>query len=207
MAAVRSRWIPEGGHVARAGSAWFFTAVVLVIAVLLIAEAAGEWSARSVAFVLSALTLAHLGWALFWRPRLHIGEETITVVNPWRTEWVPWSALVNVETRFNLTLVTRDRTVHVQAAPSPGGLKALRAAGRPDKDSAAWLQQGERAGDARTTDSGGAAAVVRGHWNALVENDAVGPEEPAKGRWDAPVIAVSVTGAVMSAMAWLVRLV
>lgn len=204
MASVRSRWIPAGGHVARASSAWVFTGIITVIAALLVAGALLDRSRHSLAIVLTALTLAHVGWAIFWRPRLHVGTEAITVVNPWRTDVVPWSALVHVDTKYYLTLVTRDRQVQVQAAPSPGGIKAIRTAGRPGQDGAAWDRVGNRAGDDLATDSGGAAAVVRGHWRELVESGQLGDEEPVAGRWDTRVIASTVLLAGASVTAWIV---
>lgn len=206
MAAVRSRWIPEGGYTTRAGGAWFFTGVVFVVVALVVAGALLEWSESSIAVVLTALTAAQLGWAIFWRPRLVVSEEDITVVNPWRTDVVPWSALVNVDTRFHLTLMTRDRSVQAQGAPGPGGIKALRAAGRPSRDSRAWHLEGLRPGDEVNTDSGGAAAVVRGHWSSLVEAGVLGPEEPVRGDWDKPVVLVAAAGALLSAAAWLALL-
>lgn len=204
---MHSRWIPDGRYVTRAGSAWFFTVVVTLIVAMVVAGGLMEWSRRTPAVVLTALTIGQLGWAIFWRPRLTVTPEQIEVVNPWSTTRVPWSALIDVDTRFELGLVTRGRTVRVQAAPSPGGMRALRAAGRPNKEGSSWHHVGQRPGDEVSTDSGGAAAVIRGHLRELVEAGAFGPEEPVTGDWDVPVIAIAAGGAVLSLLSWLALLV
>ena len=82
-------------------------------------------------FALSATAIAYI---YFVAPRIVVAEDAIRVQNSWREHVVPWGALVDIETRFNLTLVTPEGRVHVQAAPSPGGLTAMRS--RPDQDRA-----------------------------------------------------------------------
>lgn len=197
------RWIPEGGHVTRAGSSWFFTGLVIVVAGLVVAGAVIEWSDRTPALVLTALTGAYAGWAVFGRPRFTVTEQEMVVVNPVSTAHVPWSSLVDVDTRFQLGLVTRDRVIRVQAAPSPGGFRALRAAGRPQGDGAPWKGIGQRPGDDVSTDSGGAASIVRGYWQQLVETGELGPEQRATVAWDRQVLVTMLLGVLLSLAAWI----
>ncbi len=47
-------------------------------------------------------------WLAFWAPRIDISPTDVTVVNPFRTYRIPWSALESVENRWVLVLVTSE---------------------------------------------------------------------------------------------------
>ena len=49
---------------------------------------------------------------------VHDGGATLE--NPYRTIDVPWAALVNVDTRYALTLITPHAKYAAWAAPAPG---------------------------------------------------------------------------------------
>lgn len=183
---VASRWFPSGGWTTRPRLAWLFTALVVVPAALIAVSTLIAPSAHTPAIVLGAALAALLGWTIFWRPRLTVTPAGLVVVNPWRTHRVGWGELVDVQTRFMLTLVTAGRRIEVFAAPGPSGLTALR--GRPDPAAGAGRRIEEpslgdwnaRPSDSSSTDSGVAARVVRGHWQDLVEGRVETPPAAAR---------------------------
>lgn len=56
-------------------------------------------------------------WLAFWAPRIDISPTDVTVVNPFRTYRIPWSALESVENRWVLVLVTSNSRISAWAAP------------------------------------------------------------------------------------------
>jgi hypothetical protein len=117
------------------------------------------------------LVLLGIGaWALLWRPSLRIEEHGITVVNVARTLFVPWPAIVRVDTRFALTLHTAERAVTVWVSPAPGRHRAF-GLSRRDFQGITESARGEhgsvRPSDALSTTSGGLAHVIRSRWELL----------------------------------------
>ncbi|MBF4560547.1 hypothetical protein ITJ43_00120 [Microbacterium sp. VKM Ac-2870] len=115
--------------------------------------------------------LAALVGELFWRPRIHWDDAAITLVNPYATVVVPWTMVVDIDTRFALTVVTPRRRFRSSAAPAAGAM-TLPHGGR---DSLGPSQEGGalRKSDALGTDSGDAAYIVRGVWRDLVERELI----------------------------------
>lgn len=118
---------------------------------------------------------ALLGWTALWNPRVVVDDEGVEVVNVFHTVLVPWAALVHVDTRFALTLVTPARKVAAWAAPAPGRAGVAVARRRNQRHGRADLTPsagpGERsAGDLLSTESGDAAYLVRERWDALRES-------------------------------------
>ncbi len=135
------------------------------------------------------LLIAFLGWQLFWMPAVVVHERGVTLENPFRSVVVPWEALVHVDTRFALTLVTAHKSYAAWAAPAPGiwgGRNAQPEDLRGLPATTYGPGQSVRPGDLKTTDSGQAARIVRARWQHLVESG-----ELAAG--DAAATAVKVT--------------
>lgn len=119
------------------------------------------------------LLIAFLGWQLFWMPAVVVHERGITLENPFRTVEVPWPALVHVDTRFALTLITARRSYVAWAAPAPGiwgGRNARPEDLRGLPSTTYGPGQSVRPGDLKSTDSGQAARLVRERWQDLVES-------------------------------------
>lgn len=109
-------------------------------------------------------------WAIFWRPSVVVSDAGVRLVNVTRTIEVPWPALLDVETRFALTLVTAYGRYAAWAAPAPGAGSALRTSmrSRPPRGSSddATITTASM-GDIPGTPSGDAATIVRRRWERL----------------------------------------
>lgn len=114
--------------------------------------------------------------ALFWQPHIVVEEAGITVVNVFRTFFVPWPHVERIDTRYTLTLFTAQRRISVWAAPSPG-IRGAIAIERSDLrnlgDSAYGTGRSVRPGDSVTTASGQVAFVLRQRWEALRDTGAL----------------------------------
>ncbi|HEY8295437.1 MAG TPA: PH domain-containing protein [Micrococcaceae bacterium] len=123
-----------------------------------------------------ALAVAYFGYWLFWFPVVKIDDDAVTLVNPLFTVSVPWSALIFVDTKFALTLITPNRRYTAWAAPASGAIGTFRAT-RNDASGLPHSSYGAggslRPGDLKNSDSGAAAQLVRTRWAALVESGAI----------------------------------
>lgn len=105
-------------------------------------------------------------YAAFWRPRVEVSEDGIVVRNPISEHHIEWGAIARIDTKWGLTLYLDDRRVSVWAAPAPGRhttFTATRDLGSHLPEST-YLSGTVRPGDLISTESGGAAALVRRHW-------------------------------------------
>ncbi|GGC91477.1 hypothetical protein GCM10011512_18200 [Tersicoccus solisilvae] len=132
--------------------------------------------------VVIAALFAAIGWAVLWRPAVTLDEQSIVVRNVFRTVTVPWAALIHVDTKYALTLVTPHQKVTALAAPAPGRHVVMWAnredvTGLPERTYDAV--RSVRPGDLARSHSGQAAILVRRRWEDLVES----------GRLDAGVAA------------------
>lgn len=111
-------------------------------------------------------------WAIFWRPSVEVSDAGVRMVNVTRTIDIPWPAVVDVETRYALTLDTAYGRFSAWAAPAPGAGPALRTAmrNRPRRDTVTNADETVTSvtiGDLAGTPSGDAAMFVRRRWERL----------------------------------------
>jgi hypothetical protein len=136
-------------------------------------------------------------YATFWRPRLIIRDTGVNVRNVVASHEIEWGAITRIDTKWGLTLFLGKRRIHVWAAPAPSRYAAMTASRDQGQHlpESTYLAGTVRPGDLVTTDSGGAAAIVRRFWErrgddqSLVESRVSGPM----------VIALSVTGVAAAA--------
>lgn len=152
-------------------------ALWLIVALLFVTTVLNDttWQDRLLAVVPTAFGVL-LGWVALWRPRMTVDDDGIEVVNVFHTVRVPWAALVHVDTRFALTLVTPNRRVAVWAAPAPGraGVALARRENQRHGRVVPEAEDGNRrAGDLLSTASGDAAYLIRQRWHELRERDAI----------------------------------
>jgi hypothetical protein len=112
-------------------------------------------------------------YAAFWRPRLDVTETGVVVTNLLATHTIDWGAIHLIETKWGLTLWVTGRRISVWAAPAPGRyttFTASRDLGSHLPEST-YLAGTVRPGDLASTESGGAAAVVRRLWERRTPDD------------------------------------
>ena len=116
--------------------------------------------------VSSALLLGTLSWVAFIRPKLEFTENYIKVVNPFVTELVSLHEVDSIDTRWNMNVVTGDRSISAWVAPAP--TRRRRKIHPNDLRGLANSQATEiRASDAPNTLSGDAAHIARVALNNL----------------------------------------
>lgn len=203
---MASRWFPGGQVSVRPRTGWVFLFFTALVTVPIVIAAFVPLRATTAAIAVTALTLTVIAYIYFVAPRVVVGEDSIRVENSWREHVVPWGAIVDIETRFNLTLVTSTGRIHAQAAPSPGGLSAMRS--HPDPDRATARVSAQRAGAVRPGDlpsslSGSLALVIRGHWQDLVEAGSLNPGDAPTTSPRVTHLALTLGGLALSIVLWL----
>lgn len=201
--------VPHAGNVEvfkASTNKWFAWLSWLVAALGLVVTAATGGPAALVGAG-PLLLIGFLGWLLFWMPSVVVHDGGITLENPFRSVDVPWAALVNVDTRYALTLVTPARNYVSWAAPAPGiwGGRNARPEDLKGLPSATYGPgKSVRPGDLKTTDSGQAARLVRGRWEALVEAGALdaGNAETTAVRVTFRWTALAATAVLLAASYW-----
>lgn len=204
---MASRWFPHGEVRVRNGTGWVFVALVALVAMPTAAAAVPQGAALGALVLVTAVTAIVIAYIYFVTPEVVASEEAIRVTNPWRRHIVPWGALIDVDTRFALTLVTPQTRVHALGAPSPGGFSAMRS--KADRDSATRRIQRQRAGlvrpgDLPATQSGALAAVIRGHLSDLVEAGRLQTDEQVETTVRIGSLAVTGGLLALTALLWLV---
>lgn len=108
-------------------------------------------------------------WTCYWHPKVVVTDGGIEVVNPLRTFDVPWPDVVDIETKWALTVQTSSGTIRAWAAPSPGR-QILRSQQSQDRRLAGLPKNSlARPSDLATTESGAAAQIVRQRWLRLID--------------------------------------
>ena len=127
-------------------------------------------AASALRYIWPIALVAVVAWALFWRPSLRMQEHGITVENVFRTYFVPWPSITDIDTRFSLTIHTSRGRVPVWATPAPGRHRTMGLASKDFDgigDSARGMHGSLRPSDAITTPTGNLAQLIRGHWERL----------------------------------------
>jgi hypothetical protein len=113
-------------------------------------------------------------YATFWRPRLIIRETGVNVRNIVTTHEIEWGAIKRIDTKWGLTLFLGTKRINVWAAPAPSRYAAMFASRDQGQHlpETTYLAGTVRPGDLVTSDSGGAAALVRRHWERRANDSA-----------------------------------
>lgn len=158
-------------RVYRAATAGWLTGFLVILGVAVAVAAWGQDVTVNVAGLCGGGALAGLGYALYWRPRLELGDHGIRIVNPLRTVDIPWAAIVDVHTRFAVTVVTESGSHSCFALPAAGAGAALRSGeqGVTRAHPLARIGGAVRTGDLAGTRSGATANDVRSVWQRKVE--------------------------------------
>lgn len=156
----------------RASSTPWLTGFLVVLGVLVLVGGWGHTAAQHAGAVCGGLALVALAHALYWRPRLEVHESGVRLVNPARTVSIPWARIVDVRTRFAVTVVTDQGSYSSFALPSAGAGAAFRSdADAVNRNHPIARPEGAvRVGDLTSTASGAAAHRVRIQWQRRVDS-------------------------------------
>ncbi|MDO4898705.1 MAG: PH domain-containing protein [Rothia sp. (in: high G+C Gram-positive bacteria)] len=181
---MKSQYVQNPPVTFRAKTAPWYTGCALLLAasVLIALTVSGGVSALATRGWALAF-FAYAVWYVLGRSRLVVGEKELTVINPFVTHTVNYAALIDISTRYHLTLVTPEKKYQAFGIPASGMVAGLRA--RPeDLDRLPAITHGGAEG-VRTSDlpnslAGSVALVVRGYWQEQVEDDALTGITPAQ---------------------------
>ncbi|HET8957459.1 MAG TPA: PH domain-containing protein [Microcella sp.] len=120
--------------------------------------------------------VAMVGWAALWRPSVCVDDEAVELHNVTHTARIPWDAVIDVDTKYALSIRTPRALYSAWAAPAPGRFssrvalkRGRRKASAEDGDPLRPTPLGERTSDLPSTDSGDAALIVRARWQRLLD--------------------------------------
>lgn len=99
----------------------------VALGVLALLVSAGSWQ-QLLGFGTVPLLFTAIIWATFDRPCVRVSDSYIEVRNVFRTVVVPWPAVIDVDLRWGLRLITRLGTCSAWSVPAPArpGYFALR---------------------------------------------------------------------------------
>src|SRR5690606_19617794 len=99
--------------------------IVWVLCVAAVSAVIVANDARNLSLLPFVAAIAVLAWSGLWRVSITVDDTLIEVRNAFSTVVVPWAALINVDTRFALTLVTPHGSYTSTAAPAPSRLTTM----------------------------------------------------------------------------------
>jgi hypothetical protein len=126
-------------------------------------------------YLFPAAFVALFAWEALWSPRVEVDDSGVRLRNVLRTVFVPWAALIHVDTKYALTLYTPGHSYAAWAAPAPGRASSYRATKSRSGNSGSRAPldgDAARPGDLLGTESGEAAYLVRSRWDRLRERGA-----------------------------------
>lgn len=183
---MKSQYLQNPPVVVRAKtSSWYTGFAALVGLVVLVSLTVDGGFPALVRGGGAVLFLTYSVWYLLGRPALVVDRDVLTVINPFVTYRVNYAALIDVSTRFHLTLVTASGRYQAFAVPSSGmvaGLSAHRQDLRNLPPITYGAEQSVRTSDLPNSLAGSAAALVRGYWQEQVEDGALDALAPSESR-------------------------
>ena len=129
---------------------------------------------------------AYFAWLLFWNPSVKVSDEGVVVDNIFKTHKLNWSAITRIDTKYSLTLETKERTIQAFGAPAPSRYAGFMA----NKTEAEHLPESSfvgkglvRPGDLTSSDSGVTAYSIRSHWEKLRDLNKLNETSSVKSNW------------------------
>ncbi|WP_308465400.1 PH domain-containing protein [Rathayibacter soli] len=150
--------------------------VIWALAAMLVTTTLITGGASRVLAIVPGVFFSLFAWTALWRPYVRVSDAGVRIRNVLRTIDVPWTALIQVDTRYALTLYTPGHQYAAWAAPAPGrtGTSMARRAEQHGRVDAVPTVGGRvRPGDLLASESGQAAQIVRDHWAMLRDSGAI----------------------------------
>jgi hypothetical protein len=123
--------------------------------------------------------IGFVSWLLFWNPSIRISDDGVSIENVFTSAFLSWSSIVRIDTKYSLTLETKEKTFQAWAAPAPSRYSAFMA-NRTEADhlpESSFVGRGMiRPGDLTSSDSGVTAFLIRSHWEKLRDRGALSQE-------------------------------
>lgn len=66
-----------------------------------------------------AATASSIAYLVFWRPKVILFDEGITIVNPFLTITAGWDLVDAIDAKYTMSLLIADKTIYAWAAPAP----------------------------------------------------------------------------------------
>lgn len=129
------------------------------------------------------LFVAYTVWYLLGRPSVIVDEHDITVLNPFMTHTVNYAALIDISTRYHLTLVTASKSYQAFGVPASGMVASLTAHRQELRNLPAityGLGRSLRTSDLPNSAAGALALMIRGYWQEQVEDGALDNVQPVQ---------------------------
>lgn len=181
---MKSQYVQNFPVTYRVRTAPFYTwCSILVALVVMVTLAVSGGAVALLTRGWGVVFLAYAVWYLLGRPHVVVGRDEVTVVNPFVTHTVNYAALIDISTRYHLTLVTPTRGYQAFGIPSSGMVASLNAH-KQDLKRLPSITYGA-GGSVRTSDlpnssAGAVALVLRGYWQELVEDGALDQVQPVQ---------------------------
>ncbi len=167
----------------RAGAVRLLAALWWGLSVLIAWDAVARVEAAAAPTLGLLAVSCAVAYAVLWQPAVAVDPGGVELVNVLRTVRVPWGELVDVDTRWALTLVAGGRRWPAWAAPSSGvRFRPVKRSQTPWADREDEAISGSRAPG---SSAGEAAVLVLTRWRAW--QDHVGSTGPGGGAAGATV--------------------
>ncbi|QQD76949.1 PH domain-containing protein [Curtobacterium sp. YC1] len=100
--------------------------VAVVLVPLALVGGGSPWLA-----IVPSLTVAFVGWAALWRPRIELTPEHLRIVDVRRTSTYTWSRITEVRTKYGIEVVTSEGVRRVWIATRPTARLVARSGDQP----------------------------------------------------------------------------
>ncbi len=104
----------------RSNFVWATVALLLIVLFALNSIFVGEDAGQSVFELGLSAVLAFVTYLVWIRPKLVIGKDSVTVVNPVQTVSIPYDEIVDLETKWALSIVHKKGRTTAWVAPASG---------------------------------------------------------------------------------------
>lgn len=131
----------------RSNYAWAGTSLVLLTLFVANSILVVGVGLQTVAELMVAGVLSGVVYAIWLKPKLVLRDEVIEVVNPLRTELIPYNEVIDLETKWALTIVHNKGKTTVWVAPASGKRRWIA------DQTFGWYGRGVPLSDSRATGS------------------------------------------------------
>ncbi|MFM1957913.1 MAG: hypothetical protein RI929_276 [Actinomycetota bacterium] len=104
----------------RSNFVWATVALSLILLFTLNSIFVGEDAGQSLFEIGLSAVLAFVTYSVWIRPKLVVGQESVVVVNPFQTVKIPYDEILDLETKWALSIVHKNGRTTAWVAPASG---------------------------------------------------------------------------------------